>query len=239
MKKFNDILEAINTLYKEVKELEEKQNAEINRYYSTFEGLTIKERVAQKKENKEAEEEHFKIVAELQEVITNGKLKLKLMQNNARIALFNEVMPIVLDVLQKYNGKPHGEKTSKKIRDEIKEKTSCYVSIYSDSFEIFPCNLENTYKVECGTKYINGNKKPVLVDNKINVVTMEDLEIYYINRTYFEDLEGTIKELKKIHTEAQKKQEELKALCKQFNKLSVEGISDLNHTAYSIRNNII
>ena len=239
MMKFNDILEAINTLYKEVKEVEEKQDAEINRYYSTFDGLTIKEKIAQKKENKKAEEEHFKTVAELQEVITNGKLKLKLMQNNARIALFNEVMPIVLDILQKYNGKPHGEKTSKKIRDEIKEKTSCYVSIYSDSFEIFPCNLGNTYKVECGTKYINGNKKSLLVDNKINVVTMEDLEIYYINRTYFEDLEGTINELKKIHTEAQKKQEELKALCEQFNKLSVEGISDLNHTAYSIRNNII
>ena len=100
----------------------ERQKTEIDRYFATFEGLTIKEKIAQKKENPEAETEHLQRIAETQETITNGKLKLKLMQNNARISLFNEVMPIVLEVLEKYNGKAHGEKTEKKIREEIKEK---------------------------------------------------------------------------------------------------------------------
>lgn len=237
--KFTEIMEAIKTLYAEVKEAEERQKAEIDRYFATFEGLTIKERIAQEKENPEAKSEHLQRIAETQEAITNGKLKLKLMQNNARISLFNEVMPIVLEILEKYNGKAHGEKTEKKIREEIKEKTDCFVYVYVDSFSIVPCGtIGNTYKVDCGTKYDNGNKKKVLIDNKINVVSMEDLEIFYINRTYFEDLDSTVAELKRIHAEAKKKQEELKALCTQFNKLSVEGIADLNHTEYSF-NSII
>ena len=239
MMKFTEIMEAIKALNTEVQEAENAQKAETERYFATFEGLTIKERIAQKKENPEAEAEHLQRIAETQETITNGKLKLKLMQNNARISLFNEVMPLVLEVLQKYNGKPHGEKTSQKIRDEIKEKTNCFVYVNSDSFRIVPCEtVGNTYNVECGTKYENGNKKKVLIDNKINVVSMEDLEVYYINRTYFEDLEATVRELKRIHAEAKQKQEELKALCSQFNKLSVDGISNLNHTDYSF-NSII
>ena len=239
MKKFTEILEAIKALNAEVQEAENTQKAETERYFATFEGLNIKERIAQKKENPEAETEHLQRIAETQETITNGKLKLKLMQNNARISLFNEVMPITLEVLQKYNGKAHGEKTSQKIRDEIKEKTNCYVYMNSGSFRIVPCGtVGNTYNVECSTRYIDGNKKPLLIDNKINVVSMEDLEVYYINRTYFEDLDTTVEELKRIYTEAKKKQEELKELCSQFNKLSVEGIKDLNHTEYSF-NSII
>ena len=222
--KFTEIMESIKALNTEIKEAEERQNAETERYFATFEGLTIKERIAQKKENPEAEAEHLQRIAETQETITNGKLK---------------VMPIVLEVLQKYNGKPHGEKTSQKIREEIKEKTDCFVYVNSDSFRIVPCGtVGNTYNVECGTKYENGNKKKVLIDNKINLVSMEDLEVYYINRTYFDDLDTTVTELKRIHAEAQKKQEELKELCSQFNKLSVEGIKDLNHTEYSF-NSII
>ena len=239
MMKFIEIMEAIKKLNMEIKEAEERQKTETDRYFATFEGLTIKERIAQKKENPEAEAEHLQRIAETQEVITNGKLKLKLMQNNARISLFNEVMPLVLEVLEKYNGKPHGEKTEKKIREEIKEKTNCFVYVNIDSFRIVPCEtVGNTYDVECGTKYDSGNKKKVLIDNKINVVSMEDLEVFYINRTYFEDLESTVAELKRIHAEAKQKQEELKALCTQFNKLSVEGIADLNHTEYSF-NSII
>ena len=139
MMRFTEIIEAIKKLNTEIKEAEERQNAETDRYFATFEGLTIKERIAQKKETPEAEAEHLQIISEIQETITNGKLKLKLMQNNARIALFNEVMPIVLEVLQKYNGKPHGEKTEKKIREEIKEKTNCFVYVNIDSFRIVPC----------------------------------------------------------------------------------------------------
>ena len=46
--KFTEILEAIKALNTEIKEAEERQKTEIERYFATFEGLTIKERIAQK-----------------------------------------------------------------------------------------------------------------------------------------------------------------------------------------------
>ena len=35
----------------------------------------------------------------------NLSLTIKFLQNNARIALFNDVMPVLLDILSKYKGK--------------------------------------------------------------------------------------------------------------------------------------
>ena len=77
MMKFTEIMEAIKALNTEVQEAENAQKAETERYFATFEGLNIKERIAQKKENPEAETEHLQRIAETQETITNGKLKLK------------------------------------------------------------------------------------------------------------------------------------------------------------------
>lgn len=86
------------------------------------------------------------------------------MNSNAKIALFNEVMPQVLEVLAKYKGKPLGPKTEEKIKNEIKEKTNCYFYILSDrfsqSYNIHPIDYNcNVYNVKCGTKYENGEQK--------------------------------------------------------------------------------
>ena len=232
MMKFAEILEEINTLCTEVKEIKEKQKTEINKYYAAFDELSFKERVAKRNENTEATKEFDQRITEYQERITDGELKIKLLQNNAKLALFNDVMPVVLEVLQKYNGKPYGVKTKEKICNEIKEKTNCYFYIrsgFSQKIYITPVKTGNTYNIECGTKYVNGECKPLLVDNKIQPVSMEDLEIFYINRTYFDDLDGTVKELKRLHAEAKKKQEELKQLCSQFNTLCVKGITSLDY----------
>ena len=72
MMKFTEIMEAIKALNTEIKETEERQKTETDRYFAIFEGLTIKERIAQKKENPEAEAEHLQRIAETQETITNG-----------------------------------------------------------------------------------------------------------------------------------------------------------------------
>lgn len=233
MMKFNEILEAIDKLYAEVQEAKKQQETEIERYYATFDGLSFREKIEKRKENKESEEEHMKKIAVSQDAITDGTLKLKLLQNNAKIALFNEVMPIVLEVYAKYNGKPYGKKTEEKIRNEIREKTNCRVYMDAQSFSVYPLDAIQ-YDFQCGTKYIDGEKKPLLVNNKIHVISMEDLELYYINRTYFDDLDKTVSDLKRLHAEAKKKQDELKEICDKFNKLTVEGIAGLNHTSYSI-----
>lgn len=233
MKKFESILNEIKGLHAEVKKAQDQQSEEIERYFRKFDGLTLKEKVQKEKAEAEEKEMHLEKVAEFGKTITDGKLKIKLLENNAKISLYHEVMPTALEVYEKYKGKPYGEKTKEKIRAEIKEKTNCNVYMDESTFSIYP--LHNSYyDVKCGTRYVDGKQKLLLIDNKIQCVDMDDLQLYHINRTYFDDLDSTILEMKKLHAEAQKKQEELIKICSEFNKLSVNGISDLSHTTYKI-----
>lgn len=56
------------------------------------------------------------------------RVECKVLHDNARRALYAEVMPIVCETLKKYDGKPYGEKTEKKIADEIKSR--CNIHFY-------------------------------------------------------------------------------------------------------------
>lgn len=160
------------------------------------------------------------------------QITLKILQNNAKIALFNEVMPVVLKVLAKYNGKPYGTKTKQKISDEVKEKTRCRFYIASRygcsySFDIYPSE-GNEYGVTCGTVYKGGEQKQILIDNKIQPVKFEEIELYYIDKEYVTDIPQRVETLKSLYKDAVTKQEELKAACDSFNKLAV----GINHIYY-------
>ena len=159
------------------------------------------------------------------------QIALKILQNNAKIALFNEVMPVVLEVLAKYNGKPYGTKTKQKISDEVKEKTNCrfYISSRygSDSFDIYPSE-GNGYGITCGAVYTDGSQKQILIDNKIQPIKFEEIELYYIDKEYVEDVPQRVEALKVAYKDAVAKQEELKAACDNFNKLAV----GINHIYY-------
>ena len=52
--------------------------------------------------------------AEAQEKTNDLQLAVKLLKNNARVSLFHEVLPVLVEMLKKYNGKPYGEKTREK-----------------------------------------------------------------------------------------------------------------------------
>lgn len=164
----------------------------------------------------------------------DSQITLKILKNNARIALFNEVLPVALDVIKKYVDKPYGEKTRQKISDEVKAATNCRFYISSSwgdhSYEIYPVNeFGYEYNITCGTEYTDGSKKPLLIDNKIQLVTFDDLALYYISREYVEDIPQRVEAIKEAYTEAVAKQEELKAACSLFNALAV---GDIEHIYY-------
>lgn len=164
----------------------------------------------------------------------NLDLTRKILKNNAKIALFNEVLPVALETLAKYSGKPYGEKTRRKISDEIKEKTGCrfYIESHygSQSFEIYPVKCcGSDYNISCGTDYTDGCKKPLLINNKIQLVTFEELALYYTSREYVEDVPRRVEELKNIYIEAVAKQKELKYICDCYNLLAV---GDIQHIYY-------
>ena len=210
MKKFIDILKEIEQTSGAIKEVEAREDELVENYMK----------------RKAAESDMIKATEEKK----NLQITIKILKNNAKIALFNEVIPVALDVLKKYAGKPYGEKTKEKISDEIKEKTNCRFYITSRwgsySFDVYPINgVGNDYNISCGTEYTNGSQKPLLIDNKIQLITFDEIELYYISREYVEDIPQRIENLKTAYAEAVIKQEELQTACDNFNMLAVGDIS--------------
>lgn len=224
MKKFIEILEEIKQTREAVKAAEAKEKALINSYMKLD---NSKNRIEKKRAVKSE-------ITENGETIKNCKIAIKILKNNAKIALFNEVMPVALEVLKKYSGKPYGEKTKQKISDEVKAAANCRFYISSrwseHSFDLYPVGgFGNDYNISCGTKYTDGSRKSLLIDNKIQLVTFDELELYYISPEYVEDVPQRVEAIKAAHAEAVAKQKELKAACDRFNALAV---GDINHLYY-------
>lgn len=221
MKKFNEIQKDIEKAYQTIKENKENLDKLIDTYSSIKD---IEEKV---KQHKAVEKDMIKLNDEIKDLT----ISIKILNSNAKIALFNDVMPQVLEVLTKYKNKPYGTKTEQKIRDEIKEKTNCgfYISsrYSSQEYHIFPLEFSgNTYNIECGTKFIDGKQKNLLDDNKIQVPELNDLTIYYSSKEYIDNIPKRIKELKKLYKKAYEKQQELEKICSDYNNLAV---GDIKH----------
>lgn len=230
MKKYIELLEDIKTTNENIRTAETNEQNLINSYMQIE---NIKSRI----ERKRALE---KTMCQNSEHITNLKITRYILKNNAKIALFNEVIPVALEILKKYNGKPYGEKTRQKICDEVKEKTNCRFYIggsWGQSYEVYPANaFGNEYNISCGTEYTDGNKKPLLIDNKIQAVEFSELDLYYISREYVENVPERVEELKRLYFEAVKKQEELEIICNAFNSLAVGDIPHIYKDKYIYKN---
>lgn len=222
MKAFNEIQKDIEKAYQTIKEKNKKIDELVNTYSNI---MGFKEKTAQKRAVE-------KDMCKLNEEIKDLTITIKMLNSNAKIALFNEVMPQALEVLAKYKSKPYGPKTEQKIKDEIKEKTNCSFYINerynSQEYHIIPLEFSNNNNnIECGPKCINGKQKKLLIDNKIQVVEFEELSLYYTSKEYIENIPQRIKQLKKLYKKAAEKQKELESICSEFNGLAVGNIKHI------------
>lgn len=164
------------------------------------------------------------------EQLVDSQITQKILINNARVALFYQVMPVALEILTKYKNRPYGDKTRQKISDAVKEKTGCRFYIgrqYSTyTYNLYPdLGLGTSIDIQCGPKYVNGERVPLLINNKISVVMFDELELYYISAEYVENIPDRITELKKLHKQAVEMQQALHAVCESFNNLA----GDITH----------
>jgi hypothetical protein len=177
----------------------------------------------------EAAEEQYK-----KEVEHNGniKLKIEILKNNAQQALFNEIITPICDIWNKYEGKPHGEKTAAKIREELKAATGFYVSIGNkyDDARIFitppygtpaPFNNLEFYPIW------NGEKQPALIENKIVKLAADNMKVYCCGE-YVENVNAHIKALRKAHAEAMQAEKAMQEAVEKYNKLTRGNIAHAN-----------
>lgn len=162
------------------------------------------------------------------------KIFLQMAKHNAKIALFNDVAPVVVELLEKYKGKPYGEKTREKFAAELAEKTGARGYIGSkygtDEINVWPVDtFGNTYSITIGTVYDQEKKANtrMLVDNKLQPVPLDRLQVWYIKKEYIDDIPGAIEALQEAHKKAVEKQKELSCVCSKFNEYAVEGIENI------------
>lgn len=230
MKKFNAIIKEVKQTQQKINEVEEKTKQYRNTYLNI---MDIKER---HEKMKTVENELLR----LEEKKKDLQITIKILNSNAKIALYHETLPLVLEVLAKYKNKPYGPKTEQKIKDEIKEKTNCSFFIssrYIQEYHIIPLEFSNNdYNIECGTKYIDGKQKKLLEDNKIQVPELKDLTLYYTSKEYIDNIPKRIKDLKRLYKKAYEKQQEFDALCNEYNSLCVGNIKKIYKDKYMLAN---
>lgn len=222
MKKFTEVLEDIKATQEAIKAAEADGKKLIDSYISLED---IRSRIAKKKAI-EAD-----MVANT-EKIKDLKISLKILKNNAKIALFYDAAPVALAILAKYSGKPYGEKTRRMISDEVQAATNCrfYISskYSSDSLDFYSVGgLGNDYNISCGTEYKNGSYRRLLVDNKIQPVTFDEIRLCNASCEYVEDIPQRVEELKAIYKEAVAKQKELEEICSRYNSLAVGNLDHI------------
>lgn len=223
MKKFSEILAEISATRAEITKAEKLEEKLTNAIHAEPDLLA---KLAKKKASEND-------LTQCVERARDLKISVALLKNNAKLALFAEVMPVALEVLAKYKGKPYGEKTREKISEEVKARTGCRFYIYTRyreaEYSIYPADVySNDYNITVGAKYDNGNQKALLTDNRIQLVNMDDLQIFYINKQYVEDIPATVQKIREAYDAARAAQEALETACSEFNKLSVDGLPHLS-----------
>lgn len=227
MKRYKQILDDIRDVSRDIKAEQAKEAALVDKFMSAD---TIVNRINIKKS---VEDE----MSEVSQRIKDLKIAKKIMEHNVQVAMFHEVIPVALDVLSKYAGKPYGEKTRRKISDEVKEDTGCgfYIgSRYSSqTYEIYPTDMAAQFShISCGTEWSNGSRSHLLIDNKIQIVPIEDIGLYYMQDEYVDDIDCRVQTLKTLYAAAVEKQKELDGICSQYNSLAVGGLTHIYKDKY-------
>lgn len=217
MKTFNALVAEINDCTAKIKELESENKALIDEFIHLED---IKARI----EKHHANESKIKANEELQ---IDTKIQRSLLTTNARIALFNETAPVLLEELNKYAGKPYGEKTKEKIYNAFKARTNCgfYIKDSNTSaITLYAFESWRDYEVTIGTVYTPalGVRKPFLKDNKICPVEMTELCIYYTSNNYIEDIPARVEEIKAKYRVVFEKSEALREAMNEYNAICAD-----------------
>lgn len=149
------------------------------------------------------------------------KIKLEILKDNAAQALFAENIGTICEVWNKYEGKPHGEKTAQKIRDELKSATGkrVYIGNRYDDAKITLYTDNNYSNIEIVPKW-NGEKQPATDNNnKIVKLNPDNMRVYCGNE-YVENINEHLIAIKEAHKAAKEAEKALENAISIYNNLT-------------------
>lgn len=216
MKKYKEIIEEADKLLKENKEIHDKINL-IN-------GSWLIRKKVQKKD--------AKAIRELLRIIDENDLAIRILRNNSNIVVLKEIIPIIIEELNRYKNKKYDEEIKAKIEETILKRTGNV--FYIDINNIGKITIKGAdsphYRVNCGLKFQDGKRLCILdADNCINEINIKDLICYDLDSEnsglgYVDDVIGLVKNIRKNYVEVVDKQREYRSAIKKFNHIA-KGIS--------------
>lgn len=147
----------------------------------------------------------------------------KVLTNNYNYVLVEMGKNALAEILKKYDGKKHGEKTAEKIRDEMREKgfsfyfPTNYLSQAKDSISI---NERGAYGrgVEIWTK----NRAKIVDEN--NIIHAEAVAEAVNRYKYIDNIEIYLDEIERLTDETRKAFDAATAKAHELNEIAVEGL---------------
>lgn len=153
------------------------------------------------------------------------------LKHNLEVAYITELLPIVCEVYQKYAGKRIGEKTSKKIDDEIKTATGEHVYCNNDGMRLYPynCNAVTLYfgmYNDPSANYGKSNYKMFDSEGKLNKLTPE---MFIYHKQYINDIPAYIEEKRELADKLREMAKQFEEVREKFNKNLADGLEQLDY----------
>lgn len=153
------------------------------------------------------------------------KMTLEILKDNAAQAFFSESIGTICDIWNKYTGKPHGEKTADKIRNELfsalgvrvwvgNKYDNAWITCYFQSGNNAPFN-----SIEFSSIRANGERIPALIGNKIQRITPEMFRVYCCGG-YVDNPDKQVLAIREAHTKAVEAEKALQAAISEYNDLT-------------------
>lgn len=147
----------------------------------------------------------------------------KVLTNNYNYVLVETGKNALAEILKKYDGKKHGEKTAEKIRDEMREKgfsfyfPTNYFTQARDSIAINERGA-NGRGAECWTK----NRAKIVDEN--NTIHAEAVAEVVNRYKYIDNIETYLDEIERLTAETRKAFDAANAKAHELNEIAVEGL---------------
>lgn len=156
----------------------------------------------------------------------------RILKSNYKATLAAQVLPVIWDLLQKYNGKKAGEKTLAKFRDELTKAAG--VSVYFERGILSQKSTHaNIYEIIDGYRggetfdiYTKNGAGFINENNEFCGLYENDFQTGYI-ADYIDDPEKQIDEIEQAAAEVKRIAAEYNAAADAYNALTVDGFEHI------------
>ena len=162
-------------------------------------------------------------IAKLQKTAERISAREKVLTNNYNYILVEMSKNALAEILKKYDGKKHGEKTAEKIRNEMREKGFAFyfpTNYFTQAKDSISINERGAYGrgVEIWTK----NRVKIVDEN--NIIHAETVAEVVNRYKYIDNIETYLDEIERLTDETRKAFDAASAKAHELNEIAIDGL---------------